>query len=303
MSANSSKSSDRQSESMGHNSSSSSDDDDEEIIPMKSPQNENDAALLIPLPYALTTMNNTENDNDANNNSFLDEDFLSFGHVDNGGEEVDDNKASSAAAAAAAVASDKKGDGYKNKNFNSNKLTGKNYKRERPHEQYNNNSTNNNTSSSSSVPTTRIPSIPWLDSTTNNSSNTNNIFHQSQQYSAQNHQGYNNRGYSDRGYNNNNHRNYHHQPYYNPPTPPLLRLHNEIVSFTNLMSPTPQEIELRSNYVSRITELAHRVFGQDNCEVLPFGSQVTGLALPGSDIDFVIRFPKKDEGKRLQMPL
>lgn len=33
------------------------------------------------------------------------------------------------------------------------------------------------------------------------------------------------------------------------------------------------------------------------CKVLPFGSQVTGLCLPDSDIDFVIRFPKKGSTK------
>lgn len=38
---------------------------------------------------------------------------------------------------------------------------------------------------------------------------------------------------------------------------------------------------------------------QPKCKVLPFGSQVTGLCLPNSDIDFVIRFPDKNssEGK------
>eukprot|EP00956_Cyclotella_meneghiniana_P025961 scaffold55166_cov53-Cyclotella_meneghiniana.AAC.1 len=46
--------------------------------------------------------------------------------------------------------------------------------------------------------------------------------------------------------------------------------------------------------VERVTDLAERTFKR--CEVLPFGSQQTGLCLPNSDIDFVIRFPK--HGKR-----
>lgn len=43
--------------------------------------------------------------------------------------------------------------------------------------------------------------------------------------------------------------------------------------------------------------MALRTFGgKEHCEVLPFGSQATGLCLPGSDIDFVIRFFKKEDG-------
>lgn len=57
------------------------------------------------------------------------------------------------------------------------------------------------------------------------------------------------------------------------------------------MSPTPHELELRDTMVTRITKLSHSIFGgEKKCQVLPFGSQVTGLCLPGSDIDFVIRF-------------
>ncbi|KAL7544888.1 hypothetical protein ACHAWF_008248 [Thalassiosira exigua] len=94
-----------------------------------------------------------------------------------------------------------------------------------------------------------------------------------------------------------------------PPVPisPLIRLHNEIVSFANLMSPTEGELEERRKMVGRVTEMAHRIFGGKDkrltkrisppqCEVLPFGSQVTGLCLPGSDIDLVIRFAKRDPG-------
>eukprot|EP00804_Cyclotella_cryptica_P008536 CCRYP_007536-RB/>CCRYP_007536-RB protein AED:0.36 eAED:0.36 QI:0/0/0/1/0/0/3/0/352 len=57
------------------------------------------------------------------------------------------------------------------------------------------------------------------------------------------------------------------------------------------MEPTKDELEIRNKMVAKVTDLAQRVFGM--CQVLPFGSQVTGLCLPDSDIDFVIRFPKK----------
>ncbi len=84
-----------------------------------------------------------------------------------------------------------------------------------------------------------------------------------------------------------------HQQFYNHYSPPLIRLHNEITSFVSLMSPTLQEMALRDIMVQRITKLSYSIFGgKEKCQVQPFGSQVTGLCLPGSDIDFVIRFQK-----------
>ncbi|KAL3763556.1 hypothetical protein ACHAW5_008099 [Stephanodiscus triporus] len=56
------------------------------------------------------------------------------------------------------------------------------------------------------------------------------------------------------------------------------------------MSPTAEEMRLRERVVERVTSLARATFG-DGAAVLPFGSQVTGLCLPGSDVDFVIRLP------------
>jgi non-canonical poly(A) RNA polymerase PAPD5/7 len=192
--------------------------------------------------------------------SFLDEDFLSFGHVDNGGEETSNDS-----------------------NINKKNMAGR--KRERPHEKHTSAAT---TKASSSATATTTPSIPWLD---NNNDDTNNS--QSQYPTQQSQHGRNNH----RGYNNNHHSNNYHHNYYTPPTPPFIKLHNEIVSFMKLMSPTPQELEIREQMVRRITTLATHVFHKEgiDCEVLPFGSQVTGLSLPGSDIDFVIRFPNKKE--------
>ena len=243
-------SSDHQSESMGRSGSSSDDDSEEEeeiTVPMKGPS--------IPSP---ASNSNTASKNES---SFLDEDFLSFGHVDNGGssadDEIDDSK--------------------------PKKMAGR--KRERPHHENNDHYKHSNGSAISSDGTTN--SIPWLDSNNTVQQYPNNQQQQQQQYSY----GRNN----NRGYNNNNHQN---SNYYKPPTPPLIQLHNEIVSFMKLMSPTPQEEQIRSSMVRRITNLAQTVFGKDDCEVLPFGSQVTGLALPGSDIDFVIRFPKKKKSEK-----
>jgi len=238
-------SSGHQSESMGR-SSDDEEDDEEEFVPMKGPG-----------PNAVTTNNTSADDTAAKNEeSFLDDDFLSFGHVDNGGDETDN------------------ANGDSNGNTKK-KMAGR--KRERPHHD----DKHSKTSSSASA----TPSIPWLDNSDVQSQ------HYPTQHQQQHQYGRNNRGYN----NNNNHHNYHHN--YTPPTPPLIKLHNEIVSFMKLMSPTPREEEIRTTMVQRITTLAHAVFGEGECEVLPFGSQVTGLALPGSDIDFVIRFPKKKDSK------
>lgn len=255
-----SESSEHQSESMGR-SSDDDDDDEGEFVPMKGPK-----------PSTVSTNNSssaddngdttTNDETNKNDSSFLDEDFLSFGHVDNGGDEIDD------------------GDSNENKSNKkkAKKMSGR--KRERPHHHHNDDQQHSNNTSTAAAGT--APSIPWLDSNTNEQSNHYNTQQQQHSYGRNN----NHRGYNNHHHHNNN---YH----YKPPTPPLIKLHNEIVSFMKLMSPTPQEEEIRQSMVRRITTLAQNVFGKEECEVLPFGSQVTGLALPGSDIDFVIRFPKK----------
>ena len=92
------------------------------------------------------------------------------------------------------------------------------------------------------------------------------------------------RGYGNIAYNNNSQRR----------IPSMIRLHNEIVSFVNLMSPTVDEMKLREKVVERVTKLAQATFRGEDVKVLSFGSQVTGLCLPGSDIDFVIRLPSRD---------
>lgn len=70
---------------------------------------------------------------------------------------------------------------------------------------------------------------------------------------------------------------------------PLLALHNEIVGFCNLMSPLEEEMQQKKQIVDRFKELVTQIF--DDCEVVVFGSQATGLCLPTSDIDIVIVLP------------
>ena len=116
--------------------------------------------------------------------------------------------------------------------------------------------------------------VPWLPNAVTIPAHQPSKSHQQQKYD---------RGYGNVAYNNNSHR-----------IPSMIRLHNEIVSFVNLMSPTVDEMKLRDKVVERVTKLAQSTFGGEDVKVLPFGSQVTGLCLPGSDIDFVIRLPSRD---------
>ena len=211
------------------------DEEEEEIIPMKMPATEN-------------------NNNNEEEGNFLDEDFLSFSNIDNGGSSNVPIQQET----------------YKGSDYGE-KLAGR--KRDR------------SMSPATCRPVNggyeqrKKPTIPWLDNSSTNPNHTRFTPPPQQQYRNNN-----NRGYGDNNYNSYNQNQISR-------TPPLIRLHNEIVSFTNLMSPTPQELELRTKMVDRVTQLAQRIFGgKDKVQVLPFGSQVTGLCLPGSDIDFVIRF-------------
>jgi non-canonical poly(A) RNA polymerase PAPD5/7 len=75
---------------------------------------------------------------------------------------------------------------------------------------------------------------------------------------------------------------------------PLIALHNEIVAFCKLMEPRPEEMKQRKEVVDRFTTLVESVFGRDTCKVEVFGSQLTGLCLPSSDIDIAIQLPQDD---------
>ena len=259
------------SESMGRTNSDNEEEDEHEV-PMKGPANNNNNTA-------------TEETNDNNNDSsFLDDDFLSFAHVDNGGE---NNTAAPSSEASYTDNSKKK--------LTNNDNAARGRKRDRPTDD----DKSNREASMRSRHNTAASSIPWLDSSNDATSSK----HGRNNYNNNNHQ---------RGYNNNNqhHRSYNSSNYYSPP---LIQLHNEIVSFMELMSPTEHELKIRDDMVKRITSLAYRTFGSERSvddvdsnngsdgggiQVLPFGSQVTGLCLPGSDIDFVIRLPKKKKKRK-----
>jgi non-canonical poly(A) RNA polymerase PAPD5/7 len=75
---------------------------------------------------------------------------------------------------------------------------------------------------------------------------------------------------------------------------PLVALHNEVVGFCQLMEPHPSELKQRDDLAQKFKELVHSVFGSD-CQVEVFGSQVTGLCLPTSDIDIAIQIAGEEE--------
>ncbi|KAH7292284.1 hypothetical protein KP509_29G060500 [Ceratopteris richardii] len=67
---------------------------------------------------------------------------------------------------------------------------------------------------------------------------------------------------------------------------PLLDLHQEIISFCDLVSPTKEDEELRTAAVQRVSDVIKSIWTK--CQVTVFGSFATGLYLPASDIDVVI---------------
>ncbi|KAL2636262.1 hypothetical protein R1flu_007741 [Riccia fluitans] len=67
---------------------------------------------------------------------------------------------------------------------------------------------------------------------------------------------------------------------------PFLQLHQEIVDFSNFVTPTEKEQKIRDDAVERVTEVVLSIW--PSCQVKIFGSFATGLYLPASDIDMVI---------------
>ncbi|KZS90028.1 Nucleotidyltransferase [Sistotremastrum niveocremeum HHB9708] len=64
-------------------------------------------------------------------------------------------------------------------------------------------------------------------------------------------------------------------------------LHREALAFTNWISPTPEEHEIRSLVVQQIERVVKRAF--PDATLLPFGSFQTKLYLPTADIDLVLQ--------------
>ena len=69
----------------------------------------------------------------------------------------------------------------------------------------------------------------------------------------------------------------------------LLRLHNEVLSFWAFTRPTRRETLARAEAAQRLRSLVSAIWPGDGVAVEVFGSSATGLALPGSDVDVVVR--------------
>ena len=72
----------------------------------------------------------------------------------------------------------------------------------------------------------------------------------------------------------------------NTNTPPLVKLHNEILQFCDFIYPTQKELEIRESLISQLTNIATSLF--PNCELKVFGSQYTRMLTSTSDIDISI---------------
>jgi len=79
---------------------------------------------------------------------------------------------------------------------------------------------------------------------------------------------------------------------------PLVTLHNEILDFCDLCFPSVKEQAMRDQVIEDITAAIHEVWPE--AEVCVFGSELTKLALPTSDIDLTcLNFPEEPNKKHL----
>jgi non-canonical poly(A) RNA polymerase PAPD5/7 len=248
------------------------DDDDDQSVSMGGSGEDgeghdlDDGESSIPMkrPSDSSRDDDVDRPNAANDSSFLDDDFLTFSSVDNGGAGDNGN--------------------------NGRRRDGDDRRRCPP----------------PAAARTAVL-VPWLELTADDDASTTTTTttttrHRRQQLEQE--QPRQQQRWVGRDVNNNGDRGYggivdgdrdnHRHPMRDAP-PPLIRLHNEIVAFVNLMSPTAAEMSLREGVVESVTRLGSSTFG-DGAKVLPFGSQVTGLCLPGSDVDFVVRLPPPPKG-------
>lgn len=66
----------------------------------------------------------------------------------------------------------------------------------------------------------------------------------------------------------------------------FLRLHQEMLDFTRWVSLTPMEYKRRESFVHRLNGVCKSIWPRSR--VVPFGSFLTGLSLPSSDVDVSI---------------
>lgn len=67
---------------------------------------------------------------------------------------------------------------------------------------------------------------------------------------------------------------------------PLMRLHNEIVAFCQMLAPTAEEVASRASSLDSLKEVVRSIWPVADVKV--FGSYETGLYTPASDTDVVV---------------
>ncbi|CAL8469529.1 g9070 [Coccomyxa elongata] len=72
-----------------------------------------------------------------------------------------------------------------------------------------------------------------------------------------------------------------------------IRLHNELVEFCRFLAPSSSELEARKAALARVTEAVQSIWPSATVQI--FGSFVTGLYLPSSDMDIVVMDSKCGE--------
>lgn len=73
---------------------------------------------------------------------------------------------------------------------------------------------------------------------------------------------------------------------YDKKAPPFVRLHNEILTLCEYIAPSVHEMNHRDVVLSEITEIIHSLW--PNSTVSVFGSQMTKILTPTSDLDIVV---------------
>lgn len=79
--------------------------------------------------------------------------------------------------------------------------------------------------------------------------------------------------------------------------PPFVRLHNEVLTFCQFISPTAAELAVREDLVQEITTIMKALYA--DCKVHVFGSQMTKILTLSSDIDLAVLDIPIAEGQTL----
>ena len=66
----------------------------------------------------------------------------------------------------------------------------------------------------------------------------------------------------------------------------LIQLHNEILNFCQFIAPTPKELEVREKVIKELRQTVVSFWPTATVEV--FGSQLTSILIPSSDIDVAV---------------